>query len=87
MGPVIQGLGDQIAEGARRKGYEVLGVRTPETGAGIVSFRKEGVESTAIVGHLKDQKISAAARAGWIRTSPHFYITAEEIEKVVGCLP
>jgi cysteine desulfurase/selenocysteine lyase len=85
--PMIQALGDQIAEGARRKGYEVLGMRTPETGAGIVSFRKPGVESTAIVGHLKEQKISAAARAGWVRTSPHFYITVEEIEKVVGCLP
>jgi cysteine desulfurase / selenocysteine lyase len=87
MGPKIQALGDQIAEGARRKGYEVLGERTPATGAGIVSFRKEGVESTVIVAHLKEQKISAAARAGWVRTSPHFYITPEEIEKVIDCLP
>jgi len=87
MGPMIQALGDRIAEGARRKGYEVLGERTAETGAGIVSFRKQGVESTAIVAHLKEQKISAAARAGWVRTSPHFYITAEEIEKMIGCLP
>jgi selenocysteine lyase/cysteine desulfurase len=87
MGPMIQALGDQIAEGARRKRYEVLGERTPTTGAGIVSFRKEGVESTAVVAHLKEQKISAAARAGWVRTSPHFYITAEEIEKVIECLP
>jgi selenocysteine lyase/cysteine desulfurase len=87
MGPMIQALGDQIAEGARRKGYEVLGERTPETGAGIVSFRKAGVDSTAVVGYLKEQKISAAARAGWVRTSPHFYITAEEIDKVIDCLP
>ena len=87
LAPMIQALGDQIAEGARLKGYEVLGHRTPETGAGIVSFRKPGVQSTAVVAHLKDRKISAAARAGWVRTSPHFYITAEEIDKVVGCLP
>lgn len=86
MGPMIQALGDQIAEGVRRKGYEVLGERTATSGAGIVSFRKEGVESTAIVGHLKERKISAAARAGWVRTSPHFYITKEEIERMVGCL-
>jgi cysteine desulfurase/selenocysteine lyase len=87
MGPMIQALGDRIAEGALQKGYEVLGHRTPETGAGIVSFRKSGVDSTAVVAHLKEQKISAAARAGWVRTSPHFYITAEEIEKMVACLP
>jgi len=86
-GPMIQALGDQIAEGARRKGYEVLGQRTLATGAGIVSFRKEGLESAAVVAQLKEQKISAAARAGYVRMSPHFYITAEEIEKVIGCLP
>jgi selenocysteine lyase/cysteine desulfurase len=51
-----------------------------------VSFRKSGVESTAVVAHLKEQKISAAARAGWVRTSPHFYITAEEIDKMLACL-
>jgi cysteine desulfurase/selenocysteine lyase len=85
--PMIQALGDQIAEGVRRKGYEVLGERTPATGAGIVSFRKEGVESTAVVAHLKEHKISAAARAGWVRTSPHFYIVAEEINRVIDCLP
>ena len=87
MGPMIQALGDRIAAGARRKGYEVLGQRTPETGAGIVSFRKPGMESTEVVAHWKEQKISAAARAGWVRTSPHFYITAEEIDRVIECLP
>jgi selenocysteine lyase/cysteine desulfurase len=87
MGPMIQKLGDQIAEGVRRKGYEVLGARMPATGAGIVSFRKPEMESAKIVGYLNERKISAAARAGWVRTSPHFYITEEEIERVVECLP
>ena len=87
MAPRIQALGDQIAEGVRRKGYEVLGNRTPQTAAGIVSFRKPGLESTEIVEHLKQQKIVTAARAGWVRTSPHFYITPEEIDNVIGVLP
>ena len=87
MGPMIQALGDRIAEGVSRKGYEVLGERTPATGAGIVSFRKAGVDSVTIVGRLKEHKISAAARAGWVRTSPHFYITADEIDKMIECLP
>lgn len=87
LAPMIQALGDQIAEGARRKGYEVLGSRTPQNGAGIVSFRKEGLDSARIVAQLKEKRIAAAARAGWVRTSPHFYITAEEIAKMVDCLP
>ncbi len=87
MGPMIQALGDRIADGARQKGYEMLGERTPATGAGIVSFRKPGTESTTVVEQLKQHKISAAARAGWVRMSPHFYITAEEIDQVIEFLP
>lgn len=83
----VQALGDQIAEGAARKGYEILGWRTPETGAGIVSFRKEDIDSRLIVGQLKEQGIVAAPRQGWVRMSPHFYITAEEIARVLEALP
>ncbi len=83
----VQALGDQIADGVQRKGYEVLGRRTPDTGAGIVSFRKPGVDSVALVIRLRQLGIIAAARAGWVRTSPHFYIAPEEIEKMIGCLP
>ena len=43
IAPVVQALGDRIAQGARQRGYEVLGERTPENGAGIVSFRKPGM--------------------------------------------
>src|SRR5580704_7596066 len=87
MGPMIQALGDQIAEGAHRKGYETMRERTPETGAGIVSFRKPGASPDSLVAHLKEHKISAAARAGWVRTSPHFYIAAEDIDRMLEELP
>jgi cysteine desulfurase/selenocysteine lyase len=86
IAPTVQALGDRIARGARQRGYEVLGERTPENGAGIVSFRKPGIDSTAIVARLREDKIIAAARAGWVRASPHFYITTEEIDAMLGCL-
>jgi cysteine desulfurase / selenocysteine lyase len=87
IAPLVQALGDQIAEGVALRGYEVLGRRTRANGAGIVSFRKAGVDSGAIVARLRERRIVTAARAGWVRTSPHFYITAEEIEKVIASLP
>jgi selenocysteine lyase/cysteine desulfurase len=87
LAPAIQALGDRIDEGVRHKGYEVLGNRTPETGAGIVSFRKPGLHSDVVVARLREQGITAASRAGWVRTSPHFYITAEEIDWMLGGLP
>ena len=87
MAPHIQNLGDRIAEGVESKGYEVLGRRTPETGAGIVSFRKPGLEAGEIVRRLRAAGISAAPRAGWVRTSPHFYICPADIDRMLEELP
>ena len=83
----VRSLGDRIAEGVKTKGYEVLGSRTPECGAGIVSFRKPGVESHVIVRELKSRGIIAAPRQGWVRTSPHFYIAPEDIDRLIAELP
>jgi selenocysteine lyase/cysteine desulfurase len=83
IAPLVQNLGDRIAEGVLHKGYEVLGTRTPETGAGIVSFRKPAVDSAEIVRKLAAAGISVAPRAGWVRTSPHFYISPADIDRML----
>src|ERR1039457_3735653 len=87
IAPVIQNLGDRIYEGVVSRGYEVLGRRTPETGAGIVSFRKPGMEAVEVVEKLSAAGIAAAPRAGWVRTSPHFYISPEDIDRMLAELP
>jgi selenocysteine lyase/cysteine desulfurase len=87
IAPVVEGLGDRIAEGVRAQGYEVLCRRTPATGAGIVSFRKPGVESGGLVHRLKERGIVTAHRSGWVRASPHFYVSPEEIDRMVEELP
>jgi cysteine desulfurase/selenocysteine lyase len=87
IAPAVQSLGDRIDEGVRVKGYEVLSQRTPETGAGIVSFRKTGIDARQTVSSLKGQGIIAAPRAGWVRTSPHFYVSPEDIDRMLELLP
>jgi cysteine desulfurase/selenocysteine lyase len=87
VAPAVQALGDRIAAGVATKGYELLGPRTPETAAGIVSFRKPGADSAEIVDRLKKRGIVAANRSGWVRTSPHFYISPEEIDRMIEALP
>jgi len=86
IAPTVQALGDRIAQGVRQRGYEVLGERTPENGAGIVSFRKPGIDSVEMVARLSENKIVTAARAGWVRASPHFYISTEDIDAMLGRL-
>ena len=83
-GPAIQSLGDRIWEGVTALGFETLGRRSPETGAGIVSFRKNGVESHSIVRKLRDANIVTAPRQGWVRCAPHFYIAPEEIDRMLA---
>ena len=87
IGPVVQALTDRLAEGARQKGYELLGERTPENGSGIVALHKPGMDSRKVVRDLKERGIIAAPRQGWVRFSPHFYISPEEIDRAVEALP
>lgn len=87
IAPLVQNLADRIADGVQAKGYELMIPRTPETGAGIVSFRKAGVDAVELVNRLKRARISVAPRAGWVRTSPHFYISPADIEQFLAELP
>jgi selenocysteine lyase/cysteine desulfurase len=87
IAPVVQNLGDQIADGVQARGYELLGDRTAETGAGIVSFRKPPLEAGEIVRKLRTSGIITAPRAGWVRTSPHFYNSPSEIDRLLEALP
>jgi cysteine desulfurase/selenocysteine lyase len=86
IAPAIQSLGDRIDAGVRRLGYDVMIQRTPATSAGIVSFRKPGTYPQVLVGSLAGQGIIAAARAGWVRASPHFYISEEQVDRFLDCL-
>lgn len=87
IGPAVQALGDRVASGVLRKGYETLIPRTDGNAAGIVSFRKQGIDSRQIVRSLKGSGFIAAPRQGWVRVSPHFYISPEEIDRMLDLLP
>jgi selenocysteine lyase/cysteine desulfurase len=79
----VRGWAGQIVAGVRTRGYEVLG----DPNAGIVSFRKPGIDCVSICTRLREHSIITAPRAGWVRASPHFYIEAEDIEKMLVLLP
>jgi len=87
IAPAVQALADQLAAGAIAKGYQLLGDRTPENGAGIIAVQKPGLDSRQVVHELKQKGIIAAPRQGWVRFSPHFYISPEEIDRVIEALP
>ncbi len=77
----------QLEQGLRAKGYDVMLERTAATGSGIVTFRHPATDAKMIVSELKRNKITAAPRQGWVRLSPHFYISSQDIEQVLHSLP
>jgi selenocysteine lyase/cysteine desulfurase len=83
----VQSLGDRISAGVTDRGYEVMGTRSPETGAGIVSFRHPAHDARVVVRRLKEAGIAAAPRQGWVRTSPHFYVSPDDIGRFLDALP
>jgi cysteine desulfurase / selenocysteine lyase len=87
IAPAVDALAQQIEDGVRSRGYQLMITRQPATGSGIVSFRHPTIESNLIVSQLKRHGILATPRQGWIRMSPHFYISPDEIEHVLAHLP
>lgn len=86
IGKAVQGLGDRLYQALEARGFEMMGTRTPRTGAGIVTFRKPGEEPRYTVRKLKDAGFMAAPRTGWVRVSPHFYIPPADIDGLVAAL-
>ena len=80
-------LANELYARVRAKGYEVITERTRDTGSGIVSFRHPSIDCRSIVSDLARNRIVATSRQGWIRMSPHFYISPEDIRHVVEALP
>lgn len=86
IGEAVQALGDRLYAALDARGFEILGRRTAETGAGIVSFRKPGEDPRYTVRKLKDAGYMAAPRQGWVRVSPHFYIPPSDIDGLIASL-
>lgn len=83
----VSSLADRLAAGLQVKGYELMVERTTHTSAGIVSFRHPEKDCRLIVSELKRRGIMAAPRQGWVRMSPHFYISPDDIDTVLQALP
>jgi len=87
VGESVMKLAGRIADGVQQRGYRLMVERSAQTGSGIVSFQKEGVDSRVVVRKLRDARVTAAPRQGWVRVSPHFYNSIEEVERLLDALP
>lgn len=87
IGAAVWARAHQLAAGLKSRGYELLLDHTEENGSGIVTFKHPSVDGRMIVSDLKRRKATAAPRQGWVRMSPHFYISPAVIDEVLEMLP
>lgn len=75
-------LVERLYSGLEELGYEVITPR--ERAAGIVVFRHE--DPYAVAEKLEGRGIKVSPRPGRVRVSPHFYNTADEIDRLLEAL-
>ncbi len=82
----IKLLTDILYEGALNKGYECVSPRGEGQWSGILSFKHPKKDTLDVVDQLGNANIFTREREGYIRLSPHFYQTEDEMRKIVEVL-
>jgi selenocysteine lyase/cysteine desulfurase len=80
----VLALSDRAAEGLSRLGWKVIGPRGAGETSGIVTAVKPGVVPAEVVRALAQRGVVVADRAGRLRVSPHFYNTADEVDRFLA---
>jgi cysteine desulfurase/selenocysteine lyase len=78
-------LSARLAEGLARLGCEIVEPwpRSRDESSGIVSFRKPGMSAAAVLRDLSAAHVIARTHRDFVRLSPHFYNTEEEVDGVL----
>ncbi len=76
-----------LREGLLRKGYRVVTPAEDARRAGILSFYSGRIPSPQLFDLLTGKNIVISPRREYIRVSPHFYNTIEQMERFLELLP
>ena len=81
-------LSRRLATGLADRGYELVEPwpRTRAESSGIVSFRKPGATHLEVLRDLNAARVIARTHRDFVRLSPHFYNTEDEIDRVLEVL-
>jgi selenocysteine lyase/cysteine desulfurase len=81
-------LSARLAQGLAEGGYELVEPwpRARSESSGIVSFRKPGAGAKEVLRDLSASHVIARIHRDFVRLSPHFYNTDEEVDRVLSVL-
>jgi selenocysteine lyase/cysteine desulfurase len=79
----ILDLTDYLIHKINNPNFEIITPVDRNKRAGIVSFRKKNSDNMALFKKLKQHNIICSLREGYLRISPHFYNTTQELDRLV----
>jgi len=84
----VLNLASRLATGLADVGCELLEPwpRSRTESSGIVSFRKPGVSAASVLRDFSAAHVIARTHRDFVRLSPHFYNTDEEVDRVLDVL-
>jgi selenocysteine lyase/cysteine desulfurase len=84
----VLSLSRQLAEGLAARGHEVVEPwpRELAESSGIVSFRRPSSPAHQVLRDLQAAGIVGRLQSDFVRLSPHFYNTREDVEHVLDVL-
>jgi len=72
-----------LAASARAR-LQKLGADSADNGSQIVAAKFPGADPSRLARELKERRVLVAARHGFLRVSPHFYNTEEDLDRLEG---
>jgi cysteine desulfurase/selenocysteine lyase len=84
----VLALSRRLAAGLTERGYQVLEPwpRNEREDSGIVSFRRHGSSPQEVLRDLNAARVVGRTFGDFVRLSPHFYNTIEEVDHVLNVL-
>jgi selenocysteine lyase/cysteine desulfurase len=85
----VEAITARLCHGLERKGHTIYSPRGEGERSGLVVFEPPAGAASPkkIVGELPRRNILIVVRGGRLRASPHFYNTAEQVDRLVAALP
>lgn len=80
-------LTDHLCAGLQAKRYQILSSRRAEDRSGIVTFSSPRHRAEDLYQTLRSGGVIASLRGGYLRLSPHFYNTVDELDRALRLLP
>lgn len=84
----VLSLSGMLAQGLADRGYQLVEPwpRKAKESSGIVSFRRPGSTAGEVLRDLNAARVVGRLHADFVRLSPHFYNTPQEVERVLDVL-